>query len=138
MSRSALWHQEKNLQRRQQEAEEAWEQAVEEGRNCRAKNLVPLWGPDDSFHFNPMLLENIKKSPYFVKICREIKDWSALVDEIYYKVDHMEPWAIGKLRCFALYGVLYCLLPVSNINIIIILLPVARFFLFCCRCVGEK
>lgn len=95
MSRSALWHQEKNIQKRQQEAEEAWEQAVEEGRHNRAKNLVPLWGSDEGFNFNPMLLHNIRKSPYFVKCCRELKDWNALVDEIYYRVDHMEPWAVG-------------------------------------------
>jgi PRP38 family len=95
MSRSALWHQERNVQKRQAEAEEAWEQAVEEGRNNRARNLIPLWGPDDSFRFEPLLLDNIKKSAYFVKICREIKDWTALVDEIYYKVDNMEPWALG-------------------------------------------
>ena len=49
MSRSALWHQEKNVQRRQQEADEAWETVVEEGRNNRARNLIPLWGPDDRY-----------------------------------------------------------------------------------------
>lgn len=49
MSRSALWHQEKNVQRRQQEADEAWEAVVEEGRNNRARNLIPLWGPDDRY-----------------------------------------------------------------------------------------
>jgi len=101
MSRSALWHQEKNVERRQQQTEEAWEIAVEEGRNNRARNLIPLWGPDDSFRFEPMLLSNVKRCSYFTKICREIKDWSALVDEIYYKVEHMEPWAVGTsaFRC---------------------------------------
>ena len=49
MSRSALWHQEKNVQRRQQEADNAWETVVEEGRNNRARNLIPLWGPDDRY-----------------------------------------------------------------------------------------
>lgn len=95
MSRSALWRQEKNVNRRQQEADDAWEAVVEEGRNNRIRNVMPLWGPDDSFHIEPMLLNNIKKSSYFVKICLEIKEWSALVDEIYYKIDNMEPWAVG-------------------------------------------
>jgi hypothetical protein len=61
----------------------------------RAKNLLTLWGPDDSFQFNPMLLQNIIKSPYFQKCCKEISDWNALVDEIYYSVKHLEPWTVG-------------------------------------------
>jgi hypothetical protein len=105
MSRSALWHQEKNVQKRQQEAEEVWNNALEEGRNNSrtTKNLVFWSRLDDGFNFNPMLLQNIKKSPYFLKICREIKDWTALVDEVYYKVDHMEPWAAGTSARHYLY-----------------------------------
>jgi len=105
MSRSALWHQEKNVQRRQQEADEAWEAVIEEGRNNQRNNnsknnkVLALWGPDDSFRLEPMLLNNIKKSNYFIKICQEIHDWTSLVDEIYYRVDHMEPWAVGTYVC---------------------------------------
>jgi pre-mRNA-splicing factor 38B len=55
-----------------------------------------MWGPDDSFHLNPMLLQNIIKSPYFQKCCRDITDWNSLVDQIYYDVKHVEPWAQGK------------------------------------------
>ena len=54
-----------------------------------------MWGPDDSFHFNPMLLKNIINSSYFQKCCRDITDWNTLVDEIYYQVKHLEPWAAG-------------------------------------------
>ena len=68
MSRSALWHQERNVQRRQEEAEELWQQAVDEGKNNRAKNLVFWDRVDDRFNFNPMLLENIKKTPYFYQL----------------------------------------------------------------------
>jgi len=95
MSRSALWHQEKNVNRRSKEADETWEAAIEEGRNNRARNLIPLFGPDDSFRFDPMMLNSIKTSQYFLKICREITSWTALVDEIYYKVEGIEPWALG-------------------------------------------
>lgn len=83
------------MQRRSKEADDAWEQAVEEGRNNRARNLIPLSGPDDSFRIEPMLLDAIKKSPYFIKCCRELSNWNELVDEIYYKVESIEPWAIG-------------------------------------------
>jgi pre-mRNA-splicing factor 38B len=122
-----LWRQEGAKKQREEQAEELFLLAVEEGRvsgacpatreanfvistsslsgclllthfelkNNRAKNLLPLWGPDDSFHINPMLLNHIIKSSYFQKCCRDITDWSALVDEIYYQVKHLEPWAIG-------------------------------------------
>lgn len=103
MSRASLQHQEKNVNRRAREAEEAWEQAVEEGRNNRARNLVPQ--KDDTFKMEPMLMSNIQKDPYFVKICREIADVTALIDQIYYDVEEKEqsiqPWAIGEL----LFGV---------------------------------
>ena len=98
MSRSALWRQEGAKKQREEQAEELFQLAVEEGRNNRAKNVLPLWGPDDSFHINSMLLNNIIKSSYFQKCCRDITDWSALVDEIYYQVKHLEPWAIGGNR----------------------------------------
>jgi hypothetical protein len=98
MSRSALWRQEAGVKERELHAEEAFRTAIEEGRNNRTKGLIPLYGPDDSFHVNPMLLQCIAKSPYFVKCCENIKDWNALVDEIYYEVKHAEPWAAGKSK----------------------------------------
>jgi hypothetical protein len=135
MSRSALWRQEANVQERERQAQDAFLNAVEEGRvrcvhntviggtcttvahhsnvnipadmstyyavsclgfqNNRAKGLVPLHGPDDSFNLSPMLLQAISKSGYFAMCCREIRDWSKLVDEIYNEVKHLEPWTIG-------------------------------------------
>ena len=106
MSRSALWHQERNVNRRNKEADEAWEQALEEGRNNR--NAIPLWGPDDTFRLEPMLLNAIKKSPYFLKCCRELKNWNELVDEIYYKVESLEPWAVGELiKRYQSFGLMF-------------------------------
>ena len=67
-------------------------------QNNRSKGLIPTWGPDDSFHLNPMLLQNMIKSQYFQKCCRDITDWTSLVDEIYYQVTHLEPWAVGSTR----------------------------------------
>jgi len=79
---------------REKQADDLFMMAVEEGRSNRSKCL-PLWGPDDSFHFNPVLLEKIIKSHYFQKCCRDIIDWNKLVDEIYYNVQDLEPWAVG-------------------------------------------
>ena len=123
MSRSALWRQEGAKKAREEQAEELFRTAVEEGRNNRAKGLLPLWGPDDNFHLNPMLLQNIIKSNYFQKCCRDITDWSALVDEIYYQVKHLEPWAIGTLHVI--------LTDITvRVNTIISLLPNSVYFLF--------
>jgi len=97
MSRSALWRQEVNVKERERVASENFQTVVEEGRNnaCN-KGVIPLHGPDDTFNINPMLLANITKSSYFQKCCSKLKDWNAVVDEIYYKVTHVEPWTPGK------------------------------------------
>jgi len=96
MSRSALWRQEVNIKERARVANETFQIAVDEGRRCHVKGQIPLIGPDDTFNINPMLLRNIAKSPYFIKCCQNLQEWGALVDEIYYEVKHMEPWADGK------------------------------------------
>lgn len=62
------------------------------------KGLIALTR-DDTFNFNPMLLQNISKSPYFLKCCSNIHDWTSLVDEIYYECKHMEPWT--QVRIFS-------------------------------------
>jgi pre-mRNA-splicing factor 38B len=93
MSRSALNRQEGNVKERERRAEDLFENAVEEGRvRQRAKGVLPLWGPEDSFHLNPLLLRNIKDSPYFQKCCQNLNDWNAVVDDIYYQVQHVQPF----------------------------------------------
>ena len=53
-----------------------------------------------SIRLEPMLLSNIRKDPYFVKICREVTEVTALIDQIYYDVEEKEqciqPWIIGE------------------------------------------
>lgn len=95
MSRAALWRQEANVKERERLALSTFQQALEEGKaKQHIKGYIPIT-QSDSFHLNPMLLQNISTSPYFIKICNKIKDWSALVDEIYYEVKHLEPWTQG-------------------------------------------
>jgi pre-mRNA-splicing factor 38B len=64
-------------------------------KKARLKGIIPLVGSSDTFNMNPILIQNIAKSPYFQKCYRDIKDWNALVDEIYYEVKHVEPWTSG-------------------------------------------
>ena len=90
MSRSALWRQEGNVKERERRGEDLFHEACQEGR--AKSGALPLWGPDDSFHFNPLLLRNTIQSPYFQKCCEKLKDWNAVVDEIYYEVKHVQPF----------------------------------------------
>ena len=99
MSRAALWRQEGNARERERQAEELYQTVVAEGREraARSKSIVPLWGPDnDSFHWNPLLLKNTIHSPYFQKCCKNLSDWNAVVDEIYYEVKHVQPFAVAS------------------------------------------
>jgi pre-mRNA-splicing factor 38B len=94
MSRAALVRQEGNVKERERRAEEIFEAAVEEGRQKgRSKNVLALWGSDDSFHFNPLLLKNSIRSPYFQKCCQTLTDWNTVVDQIYYEVQSVQPFA---------------------------------------------
>eukprot|EP00731_Ephydatia_muelleri_P023892 Em0016g163a len=43
-------------------------------------------------NLNSMLLTNIRASPYFKMDLFELKTFHEVVDEIYYKVEHLEPW----------------------------------------------
>jgi len=94
MSRAALWRQEGNVKERERQALETFQLVLEEGKAKNIKGCVPIT-QSDSFNLNPMLFQNIIQNPYFGKICTKIKDWNALVDEIYYEVKHVEPFTQG-------------------------------------------
>ena len=95
MSRSALWRQEANVNERHRQAIDIFESALEEGKNNQSrKGTIPIVG-GDKFNLNPMLFQNIRQNPYFLKCCTKFHDWSSTVDEIYYEVKHMEPWTPG-------------------------------------------
>lgn len=97
MSRSALWRQETNVKEREQRGDDLFQEACAQGRSRgRGGSVLPLWGPDDSFHFNPLLLRNTIQSPYFQKCCTKLTDWNSVIDEIYYEVKNMQPFETGK------------------------------------------
>jgi pre-mRNA-splicing factor 38B len=98
MSRSALLKQQGRVQEREERADELFRQALEEGR-LNQRSSLPLWGPDDgSFHWNPLLLHNTIHSQYFQKCCCTLKDWSAVIDEIYFEVKHLTPFQDGHSK----------------------------------------
>ena len=59
-------------------------------------NTLPVWGNSTTMNLNPLILTNIESSPYFVGRLAELKTYHELVDEIYYKVNHLEPWERGS------------------------------------------
>jgi len=49
-------------------------------------------------NINPLILTNVQGSPYFKVELFTIKTFHEVVDQIYYKVDHLEPWATGSRK----------------------------------------
>ncbi|KAH9058576.1 hypothetical protein Ae201684P_005919 [Aphanomyces euteiches] len=76
----------------------------EEARQIK-ENELPLHGNLTTYNINKLLFDNIMNSDYFRKLY-ELKTYHEVVDEIYYRVDHAEPWAAGTSRipstCFCL------------------------------------
>lgn len=67
-------------------------------QGSKQSNLLPLWGNERSMNLNPLILTNIQSSHYFKVNLYELKTYHEVVDEIYYKVTHLEPWEKGSRR----------------------------------------
>merc|ERR1711976_689700 len=77
--------------------EEEWE---EEEEDCggRKGNVLPFWGNQQTMNLNPLVLTNIQNSPYFKSNLFDLKTYHEVIDEIYYKVSHLEPWEKGSRK----------------------------------------
>ncbi|XP_066252138.1 pre-mRNA-splicing factor 38B [Euwallacea similis] len=64
----------------------------------KQSNVLPLYGNERSMNLNPLILTNIQSSHYFKVNLYELKTYHEVVDEIYYKVSHLEPWEKGSRR----------------------------------------
>ncbi len=62
---------------------------------ARGKALA-IWGNVNTLNINPLIVSNIQASPYFKVQLLTKKTYHEVVDEIYYKVEHMEPWERGS------------------------------------------
>merc|ERR1719309_115653 len=49
-------------------------------------------------NMNTLILANVTNSPYFKTDLFNMKTYHEVVDEIYYKVDHLEPWERGTRK----------------------------------------
>jgi pre-mRNA-splicing factor 38B len=99
MSRAALWRQEGNVKEREREAEEAYNDVLEAGRQ-HLRTSLPLWGPDDgTFHLHPVLLRHTIHASYFYnRCCRELLNWNAVIDEIYNEVKTMDTFSSSNSK----------------------------------------
>ncbi|VDO07700.1 unnamed protein product [Rodentolepis nana] len=61
-------------------------------------NNLKLWGNQVTMNINPMIHTNIIQSPYFKTNLIELKTYHEVIDEIYYKVTHLEPWERNSRR----------------------------------------
>ncbi|XP_050515627.1 pre-mRNA-splicing factor 38B [Diabrotica virgifera virgifera] len=67
-------------------------------KTSKQNNVLPLWGNERTMNLNPLILTNIQSSHYFKVNLYELKTYHEVVDEIYYKVSHLEPWEKGSRR----------------------------------------
>nr|CAD7400680.1 unnamed protein product [Timema poppensis] len=64
----------------------------------KKNNSLPLWGNERTMNLNPLILTNIQSSHYFKVNLYELKTYHEVIDEIYYKVTHLEPWEKGSRK----------------------------------------
>ncbi|MCJ8744999.1 hypothetical protein PDJAM_G00125100 [Pangasius djambal] len=74
------------------------QQAVSKPPSGKHGNVLPLWGNEKTMNLNPMILTNVLSSPYFKVQLYELKTYHEVVDEIYFKVTHVEPWEKGSRK----------------------------------------
>uniref|UniRef100_A0A1E1X531 Pre-mRNA-splicing factor 38 n=1 Tax=Amblyomma aureolatum TaxID=187763 RepID=A0A1E1X531_9ACAR len=64
----------------------------------KKNNILPLWGNEKTMNLNNLILTNILSSPYFKVNLYKLKTYHEVVDEIYYNVQHLEPWEKGSRK----------------------------------------
>lgn len=82
----------------QPEAAPGEEDEEDEEDGGKGKGILPVWGNEKSMNLNHLILTNIQGSLYFKTNLFELKTYHEVVDEIYYKVTHLEPWEKGSRR----------------------------------------
>ena len=71
----------------------------EEGDDVGRKNgELPFWGNQQTMNINPLILTNVRNSMYYKSTLLDLKTYHEVVDQIYYKVTHLEPWEKGSRK----------------------------------------
>jgi len=82
----------------QEEEEDEEYEDENDARFSKGGNVLPFWGNQQTMNLNPLILTNIRNSPYSKVNLVELKTYHEVVDEIYYKVSHLEPWEKGSRK----------------------------------------
>ncbi|KAE8971012.1 hypothetical protein PR003_g28143 [Phytophthora rubi] len=102
MSRSALT---RHALQKSLRGQSAQDQPPEETQRRVKQDELPIYGNDSTYNLNTLLHQNILQSAYFHELYK-LRTYHEVVDEIYYRVDHAEPWSPGTARipssCFCL------------------------------------
>ncbi|XP_034234160.1 pre-mRNA-splicing factor 38B isoform X2 [Thrips palmi] len=88
---------EENSWNEEDEDEAEVERPMKKGKDKKG-NVLPVWGSDRTMNMNPLILTNIQSSHYFKVNLYELKTYHEVIDEIYYKVQHLEPWEKGSRK----------------------------------------
>jgi len=86
------------LHQPQQEQEESDDDDPTIWNSSNNKNVLQFHGNERTMNINPLILTNVQGSPYFKVELFALKTFHEVVDQIYYKVDHLEPWATGSRK----------------------------------------
>jgi len=72
-----------------------WEEEEDGGRK---NGELPFWGNQQTMNINPLILTNVRNSAYYKSTLLDLKTYHEVVDQIYYKVTHLEPWEKGSRK----------------------------------------
>lgn len=64
----------------------------------RKNGELPFWGNQQTMNINPLILTNVRNSMYYKSTLLDLKTYHEVVDQIYYKVTHLEPWEKGSRK----------------------------------------
>ena len=71
-------------------------------------------GNKTTFNIETVLRKNIVDSEYWRNTCAKLQTWEEIVDQIFYDVDHVEPWMSGNARgASSAFGLLYRLAQIQ-------------------------
>ncbi|KII64837.1 Pre-mRNA-splicing factor 38B [Thelohanellus kitauei] len=69
-----------------------------------ADQPMKTWGNEKTMNINSLLLSNIQSSLYFKGELAQLACIEELIDQIYYKVTHLEPWEKGTRKTSGQFG----------------------------------
>ena len=68
---------------------------------------LPVHGNERTMNLNHLILANITESAYFRTDLVQFRQFDELVDEIYYRANHLEPWEKVKIFKYSFLSLYY-------------------------------